>query len=94
MKPASRVREVPARSVSLEIAGRTEYAAPILALANKVYEVKGKLEFTPVVGERYVVTGQLGEGYSAVWVENEESRKVVARKVEIHGDTSLGFFRK
>jgi hypothetical protein len=47
MKPAVIGRQVPASKAKFTIAGRTEYAAPILALTNTVYEVTGEIEFVP-----------------------------------------------
>lgn len=87
-------REIPARPVTLHIQGRTEYAAPILALTNAVYEVKGDVTFTPAENKTYVVTGTLGEQYSAVWVQDSETGAAVSEKVEVKGSAKLGFLQK
>lgn len=74
--------------------GRTEYAAPILALTNAVYEVKGVVEISPEAGKTYVVKGGLSEDHSVVWIEDEATSQVVGRKVEVNGSAKLGFFQK
>jgi hypothetical protein len=94
MDPVVVERPVLVEPTKFEIVGRTEYAAPILAFANKVYEVKGAVEFTPVDGQVYIVTGILREDYSAVWIENAQTREIVGEKIEIHGSAALNFFQK
>jgi hypothetical protein len=85
-------RQVPARPIRLSVTGRTEYAAPILALTGTVYQVKGVVEFTPEANKSYTVRGVLGDDAS-VWVEDDESKAVVGAKVEKHG-AKLGVFEK
>jgi hypothetical protein len=87
-------RDVPAQPASIEIVGRTEYAAPILALTNPVYQVKGVVTFIPEASKRYVVKGVLSADYSAVWIEDMISQQVVGDKVEVNGSAKLGFFQK
>lgn len=94
MKTVVLQHEIPAQSTTLNIVGRTEYAAPILALTNTVYEVKGVVEFTPEPNKTYVVRGVLGENYSAVWVEELGTSAVVGNKVEVNRSAALGFFQK
>ncbi|MBP9915910.1 MAG: hypothetical protein KBF24_06860, partial [Thiobacillaceae bacterium] len=72
----------------------TEYAAPILTLTNTVYQVKGAVTFKPEDYRNYVVRGELGESYSAVWLEEELTGKTVGKKIEIHGSAKLGTFEK
>jgi hypothetical protein len=76
------------------VAGRTEYGAPIQALTGTVYQVAGEVRFTPEAGKRYVVRGELGEQYCAVWIEEAGTRAVVGEKVELKGSGKLGFFEK
>ncbi|MDH3230310.1 MAG: hypothetical protein OEN55_11000 [Alphaproteobacteria bacterium] len=38
--------------------------------------------------------GELGEDYSAVWIEDQQSGEIVGEKIEIHGSAALGFFQK
>jgi len=94
MDPVVLQREIPAQPIKLTIVGRTEYAAPILALTRTVYEVKGDVEFTPEPNKAYTVRGTLGDSYSAVWVEEDISKVVVGKKVEVKGSAALGFWEK
>jgi len=87
-------RDVPAMAATFSIKGRTHYAAPILELTNKVYQVKGDIAFTPEANRTYVVRGLLGPDYSAVWIEDAETKTVIGNKVEVKGDTSLGALEK
>jgi hypothetical protein len=94
MDPVVLDRQVPAGTTILKIVGRTEYAAPILTLTNPVYQVLGEVTLDLEPGKTYVVRGELGENYSAVWVEDASSNRIVGSKVEIQGSGSLGFFEK
>lgn len=82
------------KPIKISVAGRTHYAAPIQAMTGTVYQVKGVVEFTPKANARYVVRGELGENYSAVWIEEAESRQHVGQKVEVKGSTKLGILEK
>jgi hypothetical protein len=94
MSPSLIERNVPARNATFTLVGRTEYAAPILSLTNTVYQVKGTVTFKPEDYRKYVVRGELGENYSAVWLEDEVTGKTVGEKIEVHGSTKLGTFEK
>jgi hypothetical protein len=94
MTPELIARPVAAKLSTFTIVGRTEYAAPILALTNDVYEVKGEIQFAPEENKTYAVHGELGENYSAVWVEDEAEHKVIVKKIEINGSAKLGLFQK
>lgn len=94
MSPSVIERNVPARRATFTLVGRTEYAAPILALTNTVYQVSGKITFAPETYRSYVVRGELGENYSAVWLEDEADGKVIGEKIEIKGPAKLGTFEK
>lgn len=87
-------QEVPTQKVSVQLLGRTHYAAPILALTNTVYEIKGDVEFTPQANKVYVVKGVLGEDYSAIWLEEQGTGNIVGNKIEKHGSTALGILEK
>ena len=87
-------RKIPAKKCTITITGRTEYAAPILALSNTVYQVEGDITFVPVSRHRYAVKGLLGEKYSAVWLVETSSGRRVGKKIEIHGSAELGFLQK
>jgi len=95
LSPVLLDREVPAEQpLQLEIIARTEYAAPILALTNAVYFVKGEVTFTPGEDHTYMVKGVLGPDYSAVWVEDTTTQQVVGNKIEVKGSAKLGFWSK
>jgi len=93
--PVAVERQVPAaKPTSLQIVGRTEYAAPILVLTNPVYQVKGSIDFTPEANKRYVVKGELSEARSSVWLEDAQTQQIVGNKILIEGSAKLGFFEK
>jgi hypothetical protein len=94
MAPVVIERLVKAQPGAFTIVARTEYAAPILALTNTVYQVIGKVQFSPESGKVYVVKGELGESYSSVWIEEEQSHQVIGEKTEVKGSAALGFFDK
>jgi hypothetical protein len=94
MIPYALSHPIPARPTTLTIVGRTEYAAPILAFTGKVYEVKGTVEFMPEPDKTYFIRGNLGESHSAVWVEDDATKEVVGKKIEVNGSAALGFFEK
>jgi hypothetical protein len=94
MTPVVLERKVPSRLSTFKIFGRTEYAAPILALTNTVYQVSGDVKFSPEKDRTYIVKGELGEDYSAVWIEDAETNAVVGNKIEIKGSAKLGVFQK
>jgi hypothetical protein len=94
MTPYTVEREVSVNNATYTIVGRTEYAAPILALANPVYEIKGQVQASLEKDKIYEVHGELGEDYSAVWLEDATDHKVVGEKIEIHGSAKLGILSK
>jgi hypothetical protein len=84
---------VPSEEHIFTIVGRTEYAMPIRALAETVFEVKGDITFTPQANEKYVIKGSLTEERSLVWLEKESSGEVIDQ-IEIIGSSALGFWSK
>lgn len=87
-------RPIPAVPLTVGISAKTHYAAPILSMVNTIYNVKGTVNFTPEAGKIYVVRGKLSETYSAVWIEEEESKAVMGEKIEAQGSAKAGFFDK
>jgi hypothetical protein len=83
MKAELLERAVPAAPSIFHIIGRTRYSAPIQALTNPVYEVSGDVNFSPEPDKVYIVKGDLGEDYSGVWIEEENTHRIVGRKIEI-----------
>lgn len=94
MDPVVLTRKIPAQPATFAIKGRTHYAAPILELANPVYQVSGTTSFAPVPNSTYVVKGVLGENYSAVWIADAVTGAVMGQKVEVRGSSSLGILEK
>lgn len=94
MSPVVLERKVPSHPSTFKVVGRTEYAAPILALTNTVYEVSGDVKFSPEKDRTYIVKGELGESYSAVWIEDVATNALVGEKIEIKGSAKLGVFQK
>jgi len=43
---------------------------------------------------RYILRGELGAKYSAVWIEDRSNDAVMGQKVEIKGNAKLGFWEK
>lgn len=82
-------RAVPAEPATFTIVGRRIYGAPIMGLMRPSYEVTGDVTFTPVADQIYKVMGQLKSGYSAVWIQNQETGAIMGSKVELkNGVTS------
>lgn len=92
MIPSVIERNVPAQEATFTLVARTEYGAPILAWTNPVYQVIGKVTFSPETYRSYVVRGELGENYSAVWLEDEVTGKVIGKKIEVDGPSILGIY--
>ena len=74
-------RRLPARAMRASLRCQTVYAAPILALAGTVLEVKGVVDFNPAADGRYVIKGVLSETSSSVWIEDRETGAQVTPKV-------------
>lgn len=94
MTPNLVERDVSVNFATYTLVGRTEYAAPILALTNPVYEVKGDIQATLEKDKIYEVRGELRENYAAVWLEDTVAHTIVGNKIEIHGSPALGVFSK
>ena len=75
-------RDVPARLSTFTIAGSTQRSAPILALLHRNEDVSGDVQATPAPGHSYIVTGVLGPGYSAVWIQDRVTGAILGRKIE------------
>jgi len=82
MAPIVIDHKLPAKSCTITLHGRTIYAAPILELMNPVYDVSGKIHFTPSTNGIYVVKGSLSKNYSVVWLEDANSGRVIDHKIE------------
>lgn len=94
LTPVLDERESSVNLTTYSLVGRSEYATSLLALTKPVYEVKGELKAALLADHRYVVRGELGEQYSAVWLEDEDEHRIVGDKIEIHGSARLGILSK
>lgn len=95
MTPYFLNQDLPAgQVVKVAVTARTLFAAPALAMINDVYQVKGVVEFTPQENGRYILRGELGPSWSAVWIEDRANDAVVGQKVEFKGNSKLGFWDK
>ncbi|HTU00050.1 MAG TPA: hypothetical protein VMF58_18515 [Rhizomicrobium sp.] len=70
------------RPVAVTIMGHSYHGAPILSILNSEYEVTGTVTFTPAVNRIYEVKGTLGDKYSAVWIEESATGRVMGQKIE------------
>ena len=52
------------------------------------------MQVVPSQDVTYVVKGQLGDDYSAVWIEDEKTGSIVGSKIEIKGSAKLGILQK
>lgn len=78
-------RNVPAKTATFTIEGRTRHTALVYNLTSYTRTVTGTVTFTPEKYKTYVVKGQLGADYSAVWIEEElegGGSKMVGDKIE------------
>lgn len=85
MDPKLLDREIDANKMHIfTIVGATHYAAPIQEIIHKTYQISGKLQFIPEKNKKYLVTGELGEGGTSVWIEEEDTHKIMDKKIEGH----------
>ena len=70
-------------AVRVEFEGLTRYRNSVKTLFWATHGVDGSVEFVPAVDARYVVRGEIGEGGSSVWLENDATHEVVVRKFTI-----------
>jgi hypothetical protein len=72
---------VPTKPIEVRVFGRSRFAAPILDLMNKTYEVSGTVKFEPVANATYTVKGELGPRLSVVWIE-DATGAVIGNKIQ------------
>lgn len=85
-------RAVPARAGVFVIVGRTHCAAPMMEMLGTVYLVGGRTRFTPHPNAVYVVTGELTQDHSAVWIADAQTGAQVSSKFLIRGPAKAGYF--
>jgi hypothetical protein len=78
-------RDLPVAPMKIRITGTHQTAAPIHELAARAagtfYSVEGVVNFEPVEGRSYVVTGELKKAGSCAWIADAQSMAPVTDKV-------------
>jgi hypothetical protein len=82
LRPEAIERNFPALISTFTVAGTTEHTESSLARMNNAIEVKGTITFIPLNYHHYIVRGELGEKYSAIWIEDEETGQKIGEKIE------------
>ena len=80
------------RPVRVTIMGHSYHGAPILSMLNSEQEVSGTVTFTPAPNRIYEVKGTLGKNYSAVWIEENATGRVIGKKIELRSPVGKGLF--
>ena len=73
------------RPARFTVSGATIYSSPILAMVNPTCTVEGEVEFTPVEGHTYAVTGRLDRDGCGVWIQEASTGQVVGTRVSGRG---------
>lgn len=85
LSPRYTIRNVPVLPMKIRIIGTHQTAAPIHEMASRMagtfYSVEGIVDFKPVEGRRYMVTGDLEKERSCVWIAELGTAAVVTEKV-------------
>jgi hypothetical protein len=78
-------RQVPVTPMKLKLVGTHMTAAPIHELAARAagtfFSVEGVVEFRPVEGRKFLVTGELTKPKSCVWVADATTKTPVTEQV-------------
>ncbi len=78
-------RPVKIEPMKLKIVGTHVTAAPIHEIASRAigefFSVEGEVEFTPVAGKEYLVVGELTKAQASVWVQDQETKQSVTKKI-------------
>lgn len=77
-------RDVPAMPMKVKLLATHQTAAPIHEIASRMagtfYSAGGTVDFTPVVGRKYVVTGELKKERSCVWIQEDGTKEPATEK--------------
>lgn len=78
-------RPVPVMPMKIKLIGTHQTAAPIHELVSRAagtfYEVEGVVDFQPVEGRSYIVTGELKKNASCVWIADSQTRQLASQKL-------------
>jgi hypothetical protein len=79
-------RAVPARAMKVKLLATEETGAPLegmfrSAIGKRPPPAEGEVEFTPLAGAEYIVTGELTANGSVVWIQDAATNTPVTAKV-------------
>jgi hypothetical protein len=78
-------RNVPVQAMKVKLIGTHQTAAPIREIASRMagtfFSVDGTVDFKPVEGKRYEVTGELKKERSCVWIVDVETKAEATDKI-------------
>lgn len=78
-------RPVKIEPMTLKLVGTHVTAAPIHEIASRAigefFSVDGEVEFVPLPGREYLVVGGLTKSQASVWVQDQETKQPVTRKI-------------
>ena len=86
--------DIPAGPGTYTVIGRSIFQAPIFAMTMNSYCLGGDIKFTPVANATYIVEGTFTPHYAALWIQDAASNTVEGSKIEVHGSTMMGLWRK
>ncbi|MEO6277639.1 hypothetical protein [Roseateles sp.] len=81
LTPVALTNELPLRPAQVKLQATTQYASPMLAMANTSCRTVGEVSFTPTEGKRYIVTGQIAAKACEVWIEDAATGQPVTEKI-------------
>lgn len=81
LAPVALTNELPLRPAQLRLQATTQYASPMLAMANTSCRTVGEVSFTPTAGKRYIVNGQIAAKVCEVWIEDASTGQAVTEKI-------------
>jgi hypothetical protein len=78
-------RPVKIEPMKLKLVGTHVTAAPIHEIASRAigefFTVEGEVDFTPVAGKEYLVVGELTKAQASVWIQDQETKQPVTKKI-------------
>ena len=78
-------RSVKVEPMKLRLVGTHVTAAPIHEIASRAtgnfFTVEGDVDFLPIAGRKYVVTGELTKEVASVWIADAETGAPVTAKI-------------
>ena len=85
LTPQYITRNIPVRPMKLRLLGTHQTAAPIHEIASRIagtfFSVEGVVDFSPVEGRQYEITGELKKGDSCVWIVEAETKAPASERV-------------